>query len=398
MLTSEKFSVIAEMENGLEVIKKLKYSVEKPDLIFMDIDMPVKDGLETIKEVRPEYPNIKIVVVTMHNHEKLINELIKLKVEAFILKPFDRNQVVQKLAKVLGRQDLLDKVATGYTNTATLNLNEMKIPALPHVVMKVMTFDTSNPTGGSQELEQIISPDKSITTTLLRVANSAFYGRSGGVKTVKDAITLIGVKTVKNLVILQSVKNTQKLAPGEVFSKYLKELPILTALIAFDIATPFGLKTIRDEAFLSALLYKIGMTILAINFKDRYAKVINASEKQLKELILIEKNEFKISSVELGLKVFKAWNMPETMKSVIEKQGFSPHEIGEVTDLNRLTRVSEALAKKMIGIYLNPVEEKIVSEVIKHYGEEEETISEIFGEDYYEMIQDHPFFEITMKV
>ncbi|MCB1160153.1 MAG: HDOD domain-containing protein, partial [Leptospiraceae bacterium] len=217
-------------------------------------------------------------------------------------------------------------------------------------------------------------------------------------KTVKDAITLIGVKTVKNLVILQSVKNTQKLAPGEVFSKYLKELPILTALIAFDIATPFGLKTIRDEAFLSALLYKIGMTILAINFKDRYAKVINASEKQLKELILIEKNEFKISSVELGLKVFKAWNMPETMKSVIEKQGFSPHEIGEVTDLNRLTRVSEALAKKMIGIYLNPVEEKIVSEVIKHYGEEEETISEIFGEDYYEMIQDHPFFEITMKV
>jgi HD-like signal output (HDOD) protein/CheY-like chemotaxis protein len=395
VLRSESFNILGEFGNGLELIRRLKMLNEKPDFIFIDLDMPVKNGLDTIREVRPEHPDIKIVVVSMYNNEKLIQELSKLKVNGFILKPFERATIVQKLAQILNRTDLLDRTTTGY-KASSISLNDLKIPTLPTVVFKVMAFDSDNPTGGSHELEQLINPDKAITANLMRIANSAYYGRAGSIATLKDAITLIGVKTVKNLVIHLSLKNSTKGLQGEVFNKYLKELPILTALVAFDISTPLGHKNIRDQLFLSGLLFKIGMSILALNFQDRYSKIIKLAETEKMDIYAEEKKEFNINSVEIGLQVFKLWNMPEMLRDSIGKQNFKADELHSVSDIVRVIRLADILSQQMVGITLPPNILELETKIFEFYKAPPE-LKEAFGEDYYDLIKEHPFFSMTMS-
>lgn len=395
ILNSESFNVTGEFPNGMELLRRLRFSTTKPDLLFIDIDMPVKDGLETIKELRPIAPDLKILVVSMYNSEKLIQELVKLKINGFILKPFDRSQVIQKISQALGRTDLLDKTVTGYRSTS-ISLNDLKIPSLPTVMLKVLTFDTDNPNGGSAELERIINPDKAIMANIMRIANSAYYGRAGSITTLKDAITLIGVKTVKNLVIHISLKNTTRQLRGDLFNKYLKELPILTALLAFDIATPLGHKEIREQLFLSSLLFKIGMSILALNFLDRYSKVLSHAETQKVDLFAEERKEFNINSAEIGLQVFKLWNMPEMLREVISKQNFGLEELNSVSDMTRITRLADIFSQKLLKIEQTPANLELQDKILEYYKVDLEEIKEIFGEDYFDLIKEHPFFSMTM--
>jgi hypothetical protein len=67
-----------------------------------------------------------------------------------------------------------------------IQFDESKIPPLPAVAARVMQFDPGSPNSSIATLERIISPDQGISAELLRVSNSAYYGRSGSIKTLRD--------------------------------------------------------------------------------------------------------------------------------------------------------------------------------------------------------------------
>lgn len=388
-LQSERFEILYESNNGDDLLFYLKESINKPDIICLDINMPNKNGLEVIQEIRKSHTAMKVAVISASTDKNVIQNLIQLKIDAFVKKPYNRNQVMQKLALALGRNEEQAKEQAG----PNLNLGNLVIPPLPAVAIKVTTFDMNNPTGGSEELERIISPDKSITTDIMKIANSAFYARSGKVHTLKDAITLLGMKTVKNLVLLQANKQFSKNLKGEVYQKHLQELPILSALIAYDLTTPLGMKNFKDDAFLSSLLRKIGMTILALTYLDQYSEVIEESNANGKDLLTLEREIFQIDHIEIGTKVFKLWNMPKGLQDVVSHQNFSSEEVNRVTHIDKITRLAGCLAYQMLGYELKE-EEKQIEEAIFHSYKTSSEIRESFQKEYYDMIKDHPFFEV----
>lgn len=389
-LQSELFEILYEAPNGEDVLFYLKESIHKPDLLCIDINIPVKNGLEVIQEVRKSNLNIKIAVISGTTDKGIIQNLVNLKIDSFVKKPYNRTQLITKLSQSLGsKEDAQHKEGNG----ANINLSNLIIPPLPAVAIKVTTFDSSNPTGGSEELERIISPDKSITTDIMKIANSAFYGRSGKVHTLKDAITLLGIKTVKNLVLLQANKQFSKNLKGDIYKKNLQELPVLSALIAYDLTIPLGMKNFKEDAFLGSLLRKIGMTILALTYLEQYSSMIQESIMGGKDLILLERETFHIDHVELGAKVFKLWNMPKGLQDVVSHQKFSHEDVAKVTHIDRITRLAGGLAFQMLGYELKE-EDKLVEEAIFHSYNVPLEIRESFQKDYYEMIKDHPFFEM----
>ncbi|MBK9500530.1 MAG: HDOD domain-containing protein [Leptospiraceae bacterium] len=113
------------------------------------------------------------------------------------------------------------------------------------------------------------------------------------------------MKTVKNLVMLKSNKQFTKNLGGEIYQKQLHELPVLTALIAFDLTSPLGLKRIREEVFLAGLLHKIGMTILALNFPTRYSELLELASTGVRDLLFVEKENFNTDHIEAGARVLK---------------------------------------------------------------------------------------------
>ena len=278
----------------------------------------------------------------------------------------------------------------GFQTTGGIDLNNLKIPPAPHILMKILQSEFST-TEGSAELENIIAPDRAITVDILRISNSAFYGRSGKVKSLKDAITLLGVKTVKNLVMVLTNKNYTNQLKGELFKKYITDLPILSSLISLDLLAPLKQKNLSNEIFTFSLLRRIGSTIMAVNYSKRYYEILKLLNVGTKNVISLEQDEFLVNSIDVGRKVFKMWAMPEEFILLIQNQNFSINEVKSVTDIDRITRLSEIIAKKLMRISLMPEEEAMIAEVLNCY-EADKNLMLAFNEDYFDNIKDHPYF------
>jgi len=103
ILLSLKFKILDEADNGEIAIIKLQGSKTKPDFIFIDMEMPLMDGKETIKRLKPSLPDSKFIMVTAHGEKDMVVELLNLGVHGYIKKPYDRETIVKKMASIMGR-------------------------------------------------------------------------------------------------------------------------------------------------------------------------------------------------------------------------------------------------------------------------------------------------------
>lgn len=128
-LQSERFEILYESTNGDDLLFYLKESINKPDLICIDINMPNKNGIEVIQEIRKTYTSMKVAVISASTDKAVIQNLLQLKIDAFVKKPYNRTQILQKLSIALGRQEEQSKEST----VNNLNLGNLVIPPLPAV-------------------------------------------------------------------------------------------------------------------------------------------------------------------------------------------------------------------------------------------------------------------------
>lgn len=95
--------VVAKAQNGQETLNLFKkYS---PDLVLIDINMPLLNGLECIEEFHKIQQNVKIIIISSYDNFKYAQAAIELKVDAYILKPVDENQLIETVKKSLKSLD-----------------------------------------------------------------------------------------------------------------------------------------------------------------------------------------------------------------------------------------------------------------------------------------------------
>jgi DNA-binding NarL/FixJ family response regulator len=99
LTTSGHFNVIAEAENGREFIDLLDHNIT-PDIVLMDIDMPVLDGIEATKEALKKYPGLKVITLSMFGEEEYYYKMIEAGVKGFLLKNSDINEVKNAIVTV----------------------------------------------------------------------------------------------------------------------------------------------------------------------------------------------------------------------------------------------------------------------------------------------------------
>lgn len=80
------FYVVIEADNGKELIERLDSAVVFPEICILDIQMPVMNGFETIVELKKHWPKLKILVLSMFNHEFNIIKMLKLGAGGYVLK------------------------------------------------------------------------------------------------------------------------------------------------------------------------------------------------------------------------------------------------------------------------------------------------------------------------
>jgi len=84
MKTFERVEDVMDAENGKELLALMK--TQKPDVVIVDLQMPVMDGAETCEQIISRYPDVKIIILTMHDSERFILSMMEAGVHAFLLK------------------------------------------------------------------------------------------------------------------------------------------------------------------------------------------------------------------------------------------------------------------------------------------------------------------------
>jgi len=99
ILTKNGYEVVGEAENG-DVAVKL-YEELKPDVVTMDITMPEKDGISALKEIKAKDPDAKVIMCSAMGQQAMVMESIQAGAKDFIVKPFQKDRVLQALEKVV---------------------------------------------------------------------------------------------------------------------------------------------------------------------------------------------------------------------------------------------------------------------------------------------------------
>jgi len=116
-----EYEVIGKANNGKEAIRLV--GALRPNLVILDIDMPLMNGLVAAKEIREQYPETQIIILSLHQEASVIRKLIQLGVNGYLLKSADREEMITAI-------EMLRKGRTYFSGEVTLKLSQ-RSPGTP---------------------------------------------------------------------------------------------------------------------------------------------------------------------------------------------------------------------------------------------------------------------------
>ncbi len=94
---SDEIEIVGEAANGLEAVR-LTESL-KPDVVLMDLEMPVMDGYEAARQIKSRYPSCRVIALTVHDYESARTKAIQSGVDAFLVKGVPVEKIIQSVSQ-----------------------------------------------------------------------------------------------------------------------------------------------------------------------------------------------------------------------------------------------------------------------------------------------------------
>ncbi len=213
-----------------------------------------------------------------------------------------------------------------------------RLPPFPDIAWKIVSLVRSM--APVREIEELIELDPTIAARILRMGNSAYYGRQHGVRTVREAILLLGDKRLMQVVIAACA--TLYYGPGNSpEERELWEHSVNTALLSEIIA-----RRIQHEGALTlytaSLLHDIGKTILNL-----YAKIyLHSSLREIRgesDIVKAERRALGMDHQELGGLISRNWKFPPDIVSAIQHH-HNPEKAGKYEAITSLVYIADTLA------------------------------------------------------
>jgi len=206
-----------------------------------------------------------------------------------------------------------------------------EIAALPEITVRIIQV-VEDPDSTARDLHQIVTNDPSLSSRLLRVVNSAFFGLPGQIGSIERAIVLLGLNAVKNIAIAASLG--QLFRKGKLSEKHsVKDLwthsvgvAALSRLLTGRLAL-----ALQEEAFLGGLIHDLGLVIAAQAFPEQLAQAIDRSEAG-EDFETLENELIGCTHGALGQALTAKWKFPRALQYAT---GFHHHP-EELARENRL--------------------------------------------------------------
>lgn len=191
------------------------------------------------------------------------------------------------------------------------------IEVMPEIIQEIIQL-TEDPDSTVHDIEKVILKDQVLTTKILRLANSAYYGYARKISTISQATVLLGFQAIKGIAMASTVKSymTQELKG---YSLEKDELWIQSQSCA--IISRFLAKSIKytnpEEAYIAGLLRDIGKTILNQHMEKEYLEILSLVKENNLSFLDAEKQVLGFNHAEIGAKVAAKWNLPKELVDAI---------------------------------------------------------------------------------
>lgn len=188
---------------------------------------------------------------------------------------------------------------------------EIELPSPPGIVVRILKA-VRDDNSCFAELGRIIAADPALAARLLKVANSSIYGFGGRIKSIENALALLGINSLKNIALsFIIVRQMQGRSDGYFDFQYFWKRSV-TAAVAARLLAPLADHD-SDDAFVGGLLQDIGVLVFFHHCTDSYMEVLALKNSTAAPGHHIEQQLLGLSHARLGGALLRDWGLPESI-------------------------------------------------------------------------------------
>lgn len=194
-----------------------------------------------------------------------------------------------------------------------------ELPTLPTTLSKIISV-AENPDSGARDLAIVISQDQSISSMVLRLVNSAFYGHFRNISSISHAIVILGFQTVKNLALGTSIFRAQPSGSRPVFNRnkfWAHSLAVGTFTKRLAPMVKGADKIDPETAFVTGLLHDLGKVIFDNYFNEEYRQASDQARERKEWIRVAEEETLGMSHTLAGRMLAEKWHFPANVVSAI---------------------------------------------------------------------------------
>ena len=203
------------------------------------------------------------------------------------------------------------------------------LPTLPNVALEVMRL-TQDPKSTIPDLVRIVEKDVALASSILRAANSAYYGVPRKIDTMKMAVVILGMNEIINLVMGVSVFKTFGDSGGsddfdmKLFWQHSAAVGDLTLALYQGFRLP-----VPSSGYITGLLHDVGKLILFQFFNDLFKEVLEVTEGDSVLTTDAEIEALVVDHGHIGAWLIQRWNLPEDIVSAVAQHHIRSSDVTE---------------------------------------------------------------------
>lgn len=284
---------------GLEALEEL---ARQPfDVIVSDIRMPGMDGAQLLTRVKADYPSVARIVLTGHADRDAVLRALPVS-HQFLTKPCDAGALriaierTQALHALFASREIRDIVG-----------RLTSLPSVPQTYL-ALTEAARDSRKGLSDMTAIVQRDPAMSTKVLQLVNSAYFGNTHPVASIPQAVMYLGIELLKGLALSGNVFGTSGKATFEGFSlETLQMRSLRTACLAKRFVED---PRRAEEAFTAALVADVGQIVIALALRKGYQDVVRTARESGRTLHAVELEQLGVTHAEIGAYLLGVWGLP----------------------------------------------------------------------------------------
>jgi putative nucleotidyltransferase with HDIG domain len=282
------------------------------DIVVSDMRMPGMNGAQLLNEVFRLHPETFRVILTGFVEQERVMETVGT-AHQFLSKPIQ----LDALKELFRRADSLRQRLEN-RQTRLLISQTGCLPTVPDIYFKILNA-LQEPDCPAERIADIAATDPGLTSKLLQLVNSAFFGFASPVSSPKEAVMILGTGTIRSLALTCRLFSAFKLdASSALTLDQVWNHSCRVARMAEHIARlEHSNHAIIEQAFTAGLLHDLGKLILAQAIGPDYAALVRQAQREKCVLGELEKKVLGTSHAEIGASLLQLWGLPSPLVEAV---------------------------------------------------------------------------------